>query len=185
MMYVSLYHSCCYRSNMKDFFGNIGVKNFNLNGVMAMVGKLPGGLGNIPLGISLNKVTGFISKARDLIKNPRLGNFSSLAMGGIGRLLSSRGIMSALPAGLSLGLGKLDLPSLGQGCSGSGPESGGLDWAMNIGVNSLGSLPAFGKLGSLFGQHGSGFLFGQTSPMTAFDSGGLGMMTVGLDPTLY
>ena len=167
---------------MKDFFGNIGVKNFNLNGVMAMVRKMPGGLGNIPLGISLNKVTGLIGKARDLIKNPRLGNFSSLAMGGIGRLLSSRGIMSALPA--ALGLGNLDLPSLGQGCSGSGPESGGLDWAMNIGLNSLGSLPAFGKLGSLFGQHGSGFLFGQTSPMTAFDSGGLGRTTVS-SPTLY
>ena len=166
--------SYCYSHGMKDFFGNIGMKNFNLKGVVSMAMKAAGGLGNNPLQSALSKVNNSISWARNMIKHPPLGALKSLAIGGIGRLLSSRGIMSALP------VGGLALPSLGQGCSGSGLGSWLQDLAMKAGGNRLESLQGTGQLGSLFGQHGqqgSGFLFGLTSQMSSFGSGSLGMMT--------
>ena len=178
---------------MKDFFGNIATKNFNLDGVLSMATKAAGALGSRnPIGNALNKVTGLIGQARNLIKHPPLGALKSLATGGIGRLLSSRGIMSALPAGLGSllggglggsgglgGLGNLGLPSLGQGCSGSGLGSGLLGSALKRGEQQLGSLlgRVTDTLESSLGQQGSGLLTGLTSRVTSFVSGRVGMVT--------
>ncbi|XP_070206105.1 uncharacterized protein [Littorina saxatilis] len=140
----------------KDFFRNIRTKNINLNGMLTSAVNAAGKLGGTPLRRTLDRVTGYIDKAKDLIKNPPIGALKSLAMGGMGRLLSSRGIMSALPPGLGSALrdGLKLGSSLGLGHVGSGNGSsvlkglGGIISGLGqLGVEKLGqeSLPSFGE----------------------------------------
>ena len=104
------------------------------------IGK--GGEGGNFLNRSLGRIKGFIGKAKNFIKKPNLGKIKSMATGGLGRLLRSRGVMSAIPAGIGfLASGGLEnlggvLPSLGQGCG----MSGLVDMAVKSGMNKLESV---------------------------------------------
>ena len=156
-----------------------------------MVGKLAGGSLN-PLGISLGKVRGFIDQARNLINTPPLGGLTSLAMGGFGRLLASRGGFesgrgqgcpeSQLESGRGQGCPESQLESgRRQGCSGSELESGlrtrqlsrHVGSALRNGVSRFGS-----RLRQATDQltgRASRFLSGVTSRVRSFVSGRAGM----------
>ena len=165
---------------MKDFFSNISLKNFNLNSVLDMASKVTGGLGSSLLNGNLGRIRGVIDTARNLIKNPELRSLKSLATGGLGRLLRSRGVMSALPVGLGSlingALGNLggSLPSLGQGCGGSELVSTAVQSGLNKLESLLGSASSSLTSSLGLGNQGSGMLSGA---ITSFVSGRSGMLT--------
>lgn len=155
------------------FLKNVTTKRFSVRGMMDMAGRVTGG-GNSALSKSLTRVTGLIGRVQNLTSNPPLATLKSMAMGGIGRVLSSRGVMSALPPGLGDIIGGIggglgtDLPSFGQGCSSSGLSLGsGLNSLVNVGLE---------KLGSSLGTAGLSFVTDMTSSILTHIGGKAGMM---------
>lgn len=181
---------------MKSFFLNIATKHFNVNRIMAMATKVVGG--NRFLNNSIHRVKSLIGRAQNLIKNPPLAILKSLPTGAIGRLLSSRRIMAALPAGLGAIAGRFGgsgfgfggeengmgfgngpkgdaVPSFGQGCM----SDSGLGSLVDSGVDHLQSflVEEAGELGSALGPGESQLFAEVTSQVTSFVSGRTGMVT--------
>nr|KAG5706489.1 hypothetical protein BaRGS_032882 [Batillaria attramentaria] len=91
-------------NHAKKFFKNISTGQFSLGNIGNMMKGAGGTFGIDLLSKSLSSVKSGIGQAINFIKNPKLGKLGSFSTGGIGRLLSSRGLLP--------GLGKLDFGGL-------------------------------------------------------------------------
>lgn len=139
--------------SVKNFFGGISSSKFNLKSIANMALNASLGSSN-PLSLSLRNITGFIGQAKALLQSPPLAKLGSLALGGLGRILGSRGSFST--------------PSTG-GC---GSSEGLLDAAVSAGQDLLSQVTGGGV-----GGQGSGLLAGFTTQVSSFVSSRAGMMS--------
>lgn len=97
MQYLQ-FHAYFLHSAAKNFFQNISSVHFSLGKIVNLTDNAIGSLTNGQLKESLNRVMGVIHTAQNIVRQPAVKNMTSMAMGALQRVLSSR--QARLPSGM-------------------------------------------------------------------------------------
>ncbi|KAK7480082.1 hypothetical protein BaRGS_00028719, partial [Batillaria attramentaria] len=85
---------------MTQFYQGISTTRFSFNSIRGMATNAAGSSSTIRrLSASLSNVTHVMRSARSLVQHPPLTDFASMATGGLGRILSSRGVTPSVSGG--------------------------------------------------------------------------------------